>query len=108
MAAINYKDLFDFSDPSEVEKAVKAIEKLQKAYTDFLKESQASSGQLNKKMEELIATVEKSMSIIQKLEPTNAKHKKTLEEVSASVVNQADEYKQLTETQKKYSIGGIP
>ena len=49
MDAINYKDLFDFSDPSEIEKALKAIEKLKKPYSVFLKESQNRTALLTKK-----------------------------------------------------------
>lgn len=90
---INYDDLFDFSDPSNIRKAIQEIENLQRTYVEFFntvtqkqindltsaqKELRASSSELIKSTKELsIAQKDSQSALLQNLKAAEDLKRKT-------------------------------
>ena len=97
MAVLSNKDLFDFRDINDIIAFTKSIESLKNTYVDFLKQAENGNSKLSQSMNALVSSVEKTMQTIRGLDTTNQAHQKQIDKMSASVLQQADQYKKLQE-----------
>lgn len=98
---LSFDDLFNFSDPTELEKAKKQISDLNAVYKTFLIEAKKGSASLQKALKNLTTQLRRQKAALKALSPANQKQQKEIENITNQVVKNAKVFKQLTQEKQE-------
>lgn len=82
---VGYKDIFDFSNPADIDKAIKALSSLLKVYDAIIKKSATGAKQIKANNDALVKSLNDLIKTIVKLDETNQQEQKTLQSTNAQV-----------------------
>ena len=82
---IKFSDLFDFSNPADIEKAIKTIQKLDKTYQLFIKGLKTAKGQASSDLQAVIKATQQLDKVVKTLNPTLEKDQQQLAAAAKSM-----------------------
>lgn len=92
---ISYRDLFDFSDKRELDKAIKLIKNFDKVYDRFISGLGKTSSQYKKSVGVIVASTKELNTTISKLSPAQEKHREELNKASQTAELASKKYTDL-------------
>lgn len=92
---ISYRDLFDFSDKRELDKAIKLIKNFDKVYDRFISGLSKTSGQYKKSVGVIVDSTKELNTTISKLSPSQEKHREELNKASQTAELTSKKYTDL-------------
>lgn len=85
MAKISYQDIFDFSNPAEVQKAIKAVNDLNKVYLELEKNIASGSKTIQSAMNNTVKSADSLEKEIKQLQETKQSDQKQIQDFSNKV-----------------------